>query len=228
MSLRGEWELSSGLVEECDFYVDRARFGYRENYMQGTVPLLILEGHSPDSEVEEVVYPIGTGWRVVANGARIEHESGEKKRIVRTSMYGRLISRVVEELGHEGLMDRGSPYEAKVWVGYGFHLRREKFEFKGLEREGRQVQTERLMPVQIIRTPDEARSEAAPESGPAEDKVKASPALLATLIKLARSSDRSEFQARALEVEGVVADQNLLADVLDDSETGFWARYHKG
>jgi len=237
---REDWETATGFADDFDFYIDRARFGFNSQYMGGTVPLLIWEGHSPDAEdVTEVSFPIGSGWNVVANGARIEHEEGKKK-IVRTSVYGHLIERVIRELRVESL-ESGSPLEAATWVGYGFHLKREKLEYKGLKREGdKEVVTERLMPVALIAEPGKTtgnkkttsenaspKSPSGEKSSPKSEEGQAIPSLLkARLIKLAKANERSAFQVAAMEIPEVTEDDVLLANILDDGPEGFWAKYH--
>jgi hypothetical protein len=232
---REDWELGSGFADDFDFHVERAYFGFRDNYMGGQVPLLIWEGSSPDAEdVTEVAFPIGSGWNVVGNGARIEHESGRKK-IIRNSVYGHLINRVVNELKVESVLE-GSPLEAKTWEGYTWHLKREKIEYPGLKRDDKEgVATERLMPVALVKDKTGAKAaskgaqkESAPSAnGPVGDGDLDIPAALkAKLIALAKKHDRGEFQVKALELDEVVANDALMNAILDDGPAGWWARYH--
>jgi hypothetical protein len=173
---RDDFETPSGFADDFDFFIDDARFGYLRSYMDGQVPLLIWEGHSPDAEdVTEVSFPLGAGWTVRDSGARVEHEKG-RKTFIRNSIMGHLIRRVVDELKVEqrypAFFD-GSPREAKLWVGFGFHLKREKISYPNLRRDDspQGVETERLMPVAVLKVPGEVPGEA-----PGEKAVPASKA----------------------------------------------------
>ena len=94
--VKDSWDLDSGLPDDFDFYITSATFGYRQEYMNGEVPLLIWEGESPDEDVESIIWPCGQGWEVIKGGAEVQHP--KRNRFVKTSMMGKLISRVVNEL----------------------------------------------------------------------------------------------------------------------------------
>jgi len=245
---REDFETPSGFADDFDFFIDDARFGYLRSYMDGQVPLLIWEGHSPDAEdVTEVSFPLGTGWTVRDSGARVEHEKG-RKTFIRNSIMGHLIRRVVDELKVEqrypAFFD-GSPREAKIWAGFGFHLKREKITYPNLRRDdsSQGVETERLMPVAILKVPGEkaAAASKAPKDvqGPAAAAASAAAdaraseggsgdaakKLLRTkLVALAKRLDRQQFQLAALDMPGVADDPELLNEVIDDSEEGLWAK----
>ena len=44
---KDSWDLDSGLPDDFDFYITGASFGYRSEYMDGKVALLIWEGGEP-------------------------------------------------------------------------------------------------------------------------------------------------------------------------------------
>jgi hypothetical protein len=233
---REDWETTTGFADDFDFVVTGARFGFIKEYMGGTVPLLIWEGHSPDDDsVTEVSFPIGSGWEVKDNGRRVQHESGKKK-FVRNSIVGHLIRRVVDDLKVESILD-GSPTDAQVWVGLGFHMKREKIVYPGLKKDDKDgVETERLMPVAFLGTKE---SSSARSSGPSTSSPAAHPGTNATngttdspLVKklrlLAQKLERSEFQMKALDMPEVMADDAVMAAVLDDGPGGLWATARAG
>jgi hypothetical protein len=248
---RDDFETPTGFADDFDFFVDDARFGYLRSYMDGQVPLLIWEGHSPDAEdVTEVSFPLGTGWTVRDSGAHVEHEKG-RRTFIRNSIMGHLIRRVVDDLNVEqrcpAFLD-GSPREAKLWVGFGFHLKREKISYPTLRRDdnAQGVETERLMPVAILKVPGEKAAPAskasknastaagvdtkrAPAHAPVSDDGSptgdaARKLIRAKLVVLAKRMDRQQFQLAALDMPGVSDDPELLNEVINDSEEGLWAK----
>jgi len=215
--VKDSWDLDSGLPDDFDFYITDASFGYREEYMNGEVPLLIWQGESPDEDIESIIWPCGQGWEVTRGGAEVEHP--KRTRFVKTSMMGKLINRVVNELGVD-MRSRGKATEAKVWKGLGFHMRREEIEYGSGILEDRGGKTTHLMPVAVLEKPAKAKAgevEAKAEKPSAEVVEK-------KLALLAKKLSREDFQKKAMDMPEVVENDDLLARVLDDSDDGFWAQ----
>lgn len=212
---KDSWELDSGLPDDFPFYIERAFFGYREEYMDGRATLLIWEGSSPEEDVTSVIWPVGSGWKPVRNGEAVEHP--KRQRFVRTSMIGRLIERVVGTLGVD-MRSRGPATEARVWQGLGFHLKREEIEYGSGILEEKGGRTVHLMPVAVL-------PERQPVSTP---RASAAPApaggVVDRLVKMAKAMSRDAFQRAALNLPEVSQDVELFNDVLDDSEAGFYTR----
>lgn len=229
-----DWETESGLPDDFDCWIVDAKFDYLPEYTDKEgrpIPLLLWYCESPDVELEQPIpWSLGSGWQIRAQGTRVEHKDG-RKRFIETSMYGRLINRVVRELG-VNMASRGSSKEARVWVGLGFHMKREEFRYEGLmpERGGR---TSRLMPVAFLGDRSGKGTHAKP---PTEEEVTAvareafgsSADAEARLKELALACDSClEFQKRAIKMPEVRASAELKADVLNDAEDGFWARVRR-
>ena len=242
---REDFETPTGLVEECDFIIDEARFGTVKEYMDGQVPLLIWEGHSPDEEeVTQIMFPIGSGWNIRDRGARVEHDKENKTRFIRNSVMGHLIRRCVDDLKIVDAypqFEDGSPREAALWKGFGFHMKREKITYPNLKKDEATtgVETERLMPVAIIKTPaGTAKTGGKPAAKPAAAAAKPAAAasqeaeapaaseavLLKKLTLKAKSVSREDFQMFAMDLPEVQANADLLNQVIDDSDNGFWAK----
>jgi|GEM_PF-2154071 hypothetical protein len=237
--LDDDWETESGLPDDFDCWIVDAKFGYLAEYTdsQGRpVPLLLWYCESPDVDLEQPIpWSLGSGWQIRAEGARVEHKDG-RKRFVDSSMYGRLINRVVKDLG-VNMRSRGSAKEAKVWVGLGFHMKREEVKYEGLmpERGGK---TSRLMPVsylgdrrekgKVVELPKQAKSLTEEEVTIAARETfgEFQPEdLMARLKKLALEHDQClKFQMEAIKIPEVRSDNELKADILNDGEDGFWAR----
>ena len=216
---RDSWDLDSGLPDDFDFHITGASFGYRQEYMDGEVPLLIWEGESPDEDVESIIWPCGQGWEVVKGGAEVQHP--KRNRFVKTSMMGKLISRVVNELGVD-MRNRGPATKADVWKGLGFHLKREEIEYGSGILEDRGGKTTHLMPVAVLEK--EAKGKAKASAEPSETKAeKASDDLtMKKLAALATKLSREEWQKKAMDMPEVVENDDLLGRVLDDSEEGLY------
>ena len=208
------WETDAGLPDDFDFWITSSKFGYRNEYMSGEVALLIWEGESPDEDVASIIWPCGSGWEVVEQGKKVQHP--KRVRFVATSIIGKLINRVVKELGVD-MAARGVATEASVWNNLGFHMRREELEYGTGILEDKGGKTTHLMPVAVLEKPAEKKAIAAVTVQGLTGKK---------LVALAKKLDREEFQRRAMDMEDVVASDDLIAQVLDDSDEGFWAKYH--
>jgi hypothetical protein len=216
--VKDSWSLDSGLPDDFDFYITGATFGYRSEYMDGEVPLLIWEGESPDEDIETIIWPCGQGWEAAKNGAEVGHP--KRSRFVKTSMMGKLISRVVDELGLD-MRSRGPATRAAVWKGLGFHLKREEIEYGSGILEDRGGKTTHLMPVAVLEKAAKGKAAATESAGPKAEK----PSREATMKKLAALAPkltREDFQKRAMDMPEVVDDDDLLGRVLDDSENGLY------
>jgi hypothetical protein len=219
---KDSWDLDSGLPDDFDFHITGASFGYRSEYMDGEVALLIWEGESPDEDVDSIIWPCGSGWEVVKGGAEVEHP--KRTRFVKTSMMGKLIDRVVNQLGVD-MRNRGPATRADVWKGLGFHMRREEIEYGSGILEDRGGKTTHLMPVAVLEKPTRGKPK---EVKMEEVETKPSAAALEKkLALLASKLSREDFQAKAMDMPEVVADDDLLGSILDDGEDGFWAKHHK-
>lgn len=217
---KDSWDTDSGLPSELDFYITRASYGYRQEYMDGEVALLIWDGSSPDEDVESIIFPCGSGWEVTKGGDEVKHP--KRTRFVRSSILGRLINRVVVELGVD-MRSRGPATRADVWAGLGFHMKREELEYGPGILEDRGGKTSHLMPVAVLEKPAKGKpkAETKPETKPSTEVLEKKLELLASKLS------KEDFQAKAMDMPSVVENDDLLASILDDSEDGFWARHHK-
>ena len=216
---RDSWDLDSGLPDDFDFHITGATFGYRQEYMDGEVPLLIWEGESPDEDVESIIWPCGQGWEVMKGGAEVQHP--KRNRFVKTSMMGKLISRVVNELGVD-MRTRGPATKADVWKGLGFHLKREEIEYGSGILEDRGGKTTHLMPTAVLEKSTKTKATAVPESAEPKVEKPSSEVTMKKLTALATKLSREEWQKKAMDMPEVVDDDNLLGRVLDDSEEGLY------
>ncbi|MCL6558025.1 MAG: hypothetical protein K6U74_04335 [Firmicutes bacterium] len=237
------WETESGLPDDFNLTITEAWFAKDARYKDGEVLLLHWQGTvEKDGEEEElenpIIFPCGSGWDSYDGGKTAEHEKG-RKRFIGSSVYGRLIDRCVKDLGMMDLMlKRGDPKAAKVWVGLKFHLKREKIEFGSkLEPIERlmpdkflgEVRSGKLTPPKGTKTKAEPKPEPEPEpeektEAKAESSDKKKKLLLAKLQAIAKKAETfEEFYEKAVEIEGVTDDEEILAQVIDE-EAGIYVQ----
>lgn len=216
---KDSWDLDSGLPDDFDFHITGASFGYRQEYMDGEVPLLIWEGESPDEDVESIIWPCGQGWEVVKGGAEVQHP--KRNRFVKTSMMGKLISRVVNELGID-MRSRGPATKADVWKGLGFHLKREEIEYGSGILEDRGGKTTHLMPVAVLEKAAKGKTKDSAESAETKAEKPSEELTMKKLGALATKLSREEWQKKAMDMPEVVENDDLLGRILDDSEEGLY------
>lgn len=224
------WDTKTGLPDDFDFIIKGASFGYREEYNRGESALLVWSGESPDEDADEIIFPLGKGWEVIDEGASVQHP--KRRQFIDVSFMGMLINRVVKELGID-MKSRGPATDASVWVGLGFHMKREKFEFGSGIMEEKGGKTEHLMPVAVIagkgkKAAAGKKAKATEEETETTEAPEIDAALLKKLTNLAKAMGMvGKFQEAAMNISEVTADEKLMAEVLDDGAKGFYAKHHK-
>lgn len=248
-------QLSTGLMEDFDFYITKAYFAPDQGYQKGEALLLQLHGIAvSEGEVfpdHREIFSVGADWITTDNMRKIQSTKGAKGPN-KNSMLGRLVLSVVEISG--SLMEsRGDITDANVWTGTAWHFHINHIEFgRGLNA------VDKNFPTAFIGvSPDNwatmnAQTQApiptpAPMSMPqplipdplaeAQAKVAAIQAqqaaqtnglgLNSQLISIAKSSSSfDEFAAAAIDLPGVTSDNDLLVSVMDAEPGGFYAVNH--
>lgn len=228
-----DWETTTGLLDDADAYIANPRFGaplrdeYTEVIEAGQVSQVVhflVDFVSAEGElVGSQGYSTGSGWIVSDDGNEISHPARAK--IVMSSVYGQLIDTVVKVLSVP-MKEYGTPLAAKSWEGLGFHWKQVPHKtLKEGETRNAPMPTEflgKLDLAAVAKAPTVARVTKAAAA------VAAAPSgMESKLTVLARNMDFAKFQDAALKIPEVAASDELLAQVLDDSETGFWAT-HRG
>lgn len=211
---KSSWDTVEGLPDDFDFWITGAQFGFREEYQSGQTLLLIWEGESPDVETTSIIWPIGGDWEVLENGRRVKHP--KRDAFVKSSMYGRLITRVVKEL-RVNMEARGLATDADVWKGLGFHVKRETIQYGAGILEDKGGKTEHLMPVSFLGDRSAKKAETTAGRGVLERR----------LAILAGKLPKKEFMEKVIEIDEVSSDADLLELTLDESPKGFWATHQK-
>lgn len=219
--------LETGLRDDYDGTVVNAFFGTDERYNNGETMLLKWEVHGLDEDgvayEETQLITVGKGWETVDGGQTVRHESGKDRMFNNNSHLGKIIERCTKELGiGDVLRSKGSPYDAKVWVGLSFHFNREEQRYSGSSEV---KDTTKLMPTKYLgenaidlggatqATPSPVGDQAAASSNGNEQVLRAK------LTAAAKSSGtHQEFLDKAIEIDGVVANESLLAEIMDEAQ----------
>jgi hypothetical protein len=199
-NLKG-WQFESGLPDEYDFYIQRAYFGYLDEYMGGDQLLLIMEGSSPTENVDRIIWACGKGWRAGRGGAIAEHDT--RKRFVAATIIAKMMARVVGELGVD-LPSKGDMTGARIWGTngeLGFHMRREVIEHgPGIEP------TEHIMPVAVLESTQKA----------ANTEIKIPDELAKILTDIAKAApDNNTFLKKALAIPEIRSSDEMANMVMD-------------
>jgi len=214
------WDTETGLPNDIDAWIRNARFGLKDEYAQvvqasgGEGLMFLIDLIDGAGElVGSQGYSIGTGWIPADDSKSISHP--KRKNVVTNTMYGQLQNRVRKDLGVK-MEERGLPTDARSWDGLGFHwMQQEHDTVSGEKRTS-------LMPVMILA---ERKPGATPAAAPAAAVAGVPDALDLQLKTLAQSNDVKAFQLAAMKLPDVVANDALMASVLDEGPTGFYATH---
>ena len=221
---KSDWEPAIGIPNDVDAYIRNPRFGTNEKYAQAVVA---NEGESQGAQfiidlvsVDGIIistqgYSIGKGWTVSEDGLHISHPM--HKNVMKGTRYHTLQERVIKTLEVD-LSKYGKPTESLSWDGLGFHWMVEL-----LDQVGGQKKSNVPLPTIFLGKNEKFTTTAsAPKQAlPTDNKD-----LLAKLAGLAKALTRTDFQLQAMRMPEVSRDQNLLANITDDSASGFYAKNH--
>jgi len=215
------WETETGLPNDFDGWITNPRFGVREEYAAkvaeaggGAPPMFIVDLVDENGELLNIQgFSIGTGWAISDDEREISHP--KRVNVVTATRYGQLQNRVRRELGVK-MEERGLPTNAMSWNGLGFHWMLEEHDVvAGGQKQG-------LMPVEFL---GEKEIGAAPTKAAAPAVKGIATELEMKLKELAQQNVVKAFQKLALKIPEVVADDELMASVLDEGPTGFHATH---
>lgn len=214
---KSTWETETGLPNDIDAWISNPRFGFKEEYAQvvqaggGEGVMFIVDLVDEKGElVGSQGYSIGTGWVVSEDGMEISHP--KRKNVVSGTLYGQLQNRVRREL-KVSMEKFGLPTQAKSWAGLGFHWMLEgHVTVAGPEKQG-------LMPVEFLGAKEGI------VVAPGVPRISVAAELETKLKELAQSNDVKTFQKLALKDPAVVANDELMASILDEGPGGFYATH---
>lgn len=235
----------TGLADDFDATIANAYFATDSRYNKGQTLLLTLEAVSPDTEVgqQRIVYSCGNGWTTVDGGKTAKHETkGYNAGFHQSTAVRKFINRVLD-FGPEveaALRARDNDLgqlRADVWVGMILHFANERIEYgatSGLEARNRLMPNKFLgMAKGAVPAQEPVKEAAKPAAEPVAEVAIASGTgttakVKVQLIKIAKTAaSYQDFIDAATEIPGVVDDEALMSELVDESETGFYGRYAK-
>lgn len=244
------WDTESGLVDDIDAWMSNCRFGKKEEY---AAKVALSEGGSDESsglmflvdlidetgeKVAEQGWSIGSGWTPADDGSEISHP--KRNNVVKSTLYGQLQDKVRGDLGVD-MEALGLPTVAASWNGLGFHWN--QLSHATLDKN---VQKSGLMPTAVLEMNMDLRNGTAPAPAPAakpvagvrpavkppttaKKGVSVAPALETRLNNLAKASpDADTFALAATKLPGASGNDDLMKELMDDSDAGYWAKHHGG
>lgn len=225
------WETddSAGFFRlEGEHTVTDAEWGTNPAYDADAVLLMlhfeIRDPEFPDTTHHVEQFGIGKAWSRSRDGKKVEHESGETDKKFRSnSQYGRMLKTLTAnspELIEEVVGEGGDPVECAIWVGRRF-LWEQIPSNPGADTEEGRKKT-KASATKYIHTGKKASAKGSGPAKVADNGSGDTTALRKRLIKLAVNSEsHDDFIDVALRhAKGT----DLEAEVLDESEDGFFAK----
>lgn len=247
------WKTGTGMADDFDGYFQEPFFGVDEKY-NAEAMLFCATLVDPEGEpVTTIKYSVGQGWDAEDDGSTISHPT--KKVINNSSRFGFFIDRlaggtderspkrkeVEAPKGENGnglglgklLKSRGTPFEAKVFDGLGFHWKLHRMPTMGKDDNNQTIYKDVLLPTSYLgeyggggkaaSKKGAAASKAAAKSEEAGD-VEIPIKLRKKLTPLAQSSTAKEFtKAAGRDNDVLTLDDDVMSYIINPGPTGFWA-----
>jgi len=229
------YELSAGLRDDTIATIQFATFRTDAGYNNGNTLLLVLTLTDENNEVFDQMLSIGADWISSDGGQTVQHAGGKTK-FNRGSNYGKWLAACAElpEL-QAHLENTGPASDSHIWDGVKIHLAAHEETYT---IQGETKTASRLLPDQFLgveKTTGTSPSLTPPTVQPTIPAVQLTPqqilanaksssspsagAFHSQLTELAKSSDtHQDFLQRALAVDGVLADDDLVARLMDEND----------
>ena len=230
-------QFGGGFRDDYDFTIQLAYFAPDAAYQDGSTFLLTLVGIDENGEPVTEKYNAAKTleWSSFDGGKTIQ-PTGKVKQLNKSSVYAHLCEAAINCGAGDTLASRGEATNSQCWVGLKFHMKSTKIEF------GKKIDPiERNLPVQFLGLDDETVAKVftlpqqqtftapAPVAAPAAPvapapATAASPAVVELQALAQASPDHKTFMSKALYVEGVMGDDDLLSSITDPD--GFYKTHH--
>lgn len=223
------WGLSSGnLLDDADITITEAEFGFDDNYNNGESLVLKLEATTDDDDMPTttIMLPCGNGWEPGNRGATAKREDGKDKNFNKQSGIGLWITSAIEAGAGDVLQDRGTSFDAEVWPGLSFHVKRKAFNYGGeigekerlliteFKGDGKEGKGKAAAKEKATKPEPEAKAESTSSGGTSGGGVKG--ALRVKLMKAAKEADtHDDFIEKAFELDGVEGNADAEAVIMD-------------
>jgi hypothetical protein len=136
------WTTETGLLSDYEGTCVDAWFTTDPKVQNGTILLFCMKltTDQPDTPENEERWSCGPDWASYDGGNTAEHPKGDAKRFNQNSQYGKLINRVVEIGAGPDIAQRGTPRNAKVWIGTKWYFETKTDHVSFTDKEGNKVE----------------------------------------------------------------------------------------
>jgi hypothetical protein len=220
------WSTDSGLLSDYEGTVVDAWFGVNPQY-NADVTMLFLKMQTDVDSSPEVTeqYNCGPDWQTIDGGKTVIHPT--KMKFNRQSQAGILVDKVTELAGKE-MRERGMPpTTALSWVGSRWFM--EAVTREGTRRDtGEKWQSTRNYPAKFLGFSDGSDIQALHDGSgmavgtPRSPLDSLDPAAVAKVTTLAKTLTHAEWVDKVMEIEGVLANDELVV-LLPDAD-GLYAQ----
>lgn len=212
------WTTDSGLTSDYEGTVVDAWFAIDANYNKDAV-LLFLQFET-DIEATPVVterYNCGPDWQSFDGGKSVQHPT--KHKFNKNSQVGILVDKVAGLAG-DVMRERGPATNAGTWIGTKWFM--EAVTRKGTRRDtGEEWESTKNYPSKFLGVAEAGEAGATVgngTSGPSGDLLSTlDPHLVAQMEVLANTLTHAEWVDKMMEVDGVLANDKLVAALVDES-----------
>ena len=208
-----------GVVLDAWFNTDpQAKFNKDQVFL-----FLRLATDNPENEVHEERYGCGPDWQTFDGGVTVEHPKGEGKRFNENTQVQRFVSAAIACDGAaEVLRPRGTPRNAKIWIGTKWYFEAETRE--GTLDDGSKYKSTKNFPTKFLGVGDVADGESAGtvlddskggSSGAWDAKL--TDAQRAKVVLTAKTAkDYADWTEKVMEIDGILAHDDFVSRLGDE------------
>lgn len=234
------WTPSLGLADDYDGVVTEAYFTRDAKFPPDAAILkLVVLSDDPDIGEQTLLLSCGNKYDIEDNGAKLIHEgmaaTGKNKAYNNNSNVWKFIDSAIKCGAAKTIQERGTMWDAGVWMGLKFHFKREQYkrfnaaetdqpasrtivtEFFGVSGDTGAVATVTKISGKPVAA-ETAKPVAAVSGNGSEALVRAKLSKLAT-----ESKDHDDFMEKAFAMDGVAGVPAIEALVMSTGNGSIWA-----
>lgn len=219
MDEKDPWEPESDLFSDYAGEVTDAWFAVDPN-LNDSPTFLFLKMKTDSERMPEVTerYNCGPDWKSYDGGVTAVHPT--RTTFSERSQGGKLLAAVAETGAAPTMRGRGSPATAETWVGTRWYMEAVRTPYK--LRDGQEGVSTRNYPKQFLGTAEDGEVITPIERPfPDEGTVVDSP-IMRIISDLAKDLPHKEWVDKVLDVDGVLADNELVRRLPDTTDTGLY------
>src|SRR5262245_44450032 len=219
------WSTDSGMVSDYEGTVIDAWFAVDAN-LNDSPTFLFLKMQTDNEQFPEITerYNCGPDWRSYDGGESVQHPT--RKKFNNRSQAGVLVDKVIVLAG-EQIREKGVPTIAATWLGTQWFMEAVSKPYK--LRDGSEGVLVRNYPAKFLGAvgvePPLTRQE---DSVGGSDVGSSDSPIMKIIGGMAKDLPHREWVDKVLKVEGVMADEALVRQLPDTTETGLYETLRRG